>query len=252
MHRIATRELAVSLLDLGITRRDVCRIVGVGYNSTYRWQARLEPMHRADGPRCFRCDDLPPPDLDAYLYLLGQYLGDGHIRRSGRSMCLSICCCTDYPDVDRQVAEAMRLVARASVFYRARPGVGCRYVESTTVHWLHLFPQHGPGVKHARPIVLEPWQVELVDTDPRPLLRGLIHSDGWRGTNWTEKTVGGTTKRYTYSRYLFSNRSADIRGIFTGALDRLDIPWRQSNQWTISVAQRQAVAALDGFVGPKS
>ena len=252
MHQIATRELALGLLDLGITRRDVCRIVGVGYNSTYRWQARLEPMRSADGVRCFRCEDLPPPDPDAYLYLLGQYLGDGHIRRSGRSMCLSICCCTDYPAIDRAVAEAMRLVAGASVFYRARPGVACRYVESTTVHWLHLFPQHGAGVKHERPIVLEPWQVALVDTDPRPLIRGLIHSDGWRGTNWTEKTVGGTTKRYTYPRYMFSNRSADIRTIFAGALDRLDIPWRQSNRWTISVAQRQAVAALDEFVGPKS
>jgi hypothetical protein len=125
-------------------------------------------------------------------------------------------------------------------------------VESATIHWLHLFPQHGAGVKHERPIVLEPWQVELIDVDPRPLIRGLIHSDGWRGTNWTEKTVGGTTKRYTYSRYIFSNRSADIRRIFTDALDRLGVEWRQSNRWTISIARRQAVAALDEFVGPKS
>jgi hypothetical protein len=209
-------------------------------------------MHSADAPRCFRCLGLPPPDLASHLYLLGQYLGDGHIRRSGRSMCLSICCCTDYPDIDRAVAEAMRLVVGASVFYRSRPGVGCRYVESATIHWLHLFPQHGAGVKHERPIVLEPWQVELIDVDPRPLIRGLIHSDGWRGTNWTEKTVGGTTKRYTYSRYIFSNRSADIRRIFTDALDRLGVEWRQSNRWTISIARRQAVAALDEFVGPKS
>jgi len=83
--------------------------------------------------------------------------------------------------------------------------------------------------------------------DPR-----IIHSDGWRGTNWTTRTVGGTTKKYTYPRYQFSNRSADIRGIFTGALDRLGIAWRQSNQWTISVARREAVAALDAFVGPKT
>ena len=99
--------------------------------------------------------------------------------------------------------------------------------------------------------MLEPWQRELVAGDPRPLIRGLIHSDGWRGTNWTERRVAGTTKRYTYPRYQFSNRSADIRGIFTDALDLLGIAWRQSNQWTISVARRAAVAALDAFVGPK-
>lgn len=126
-----------------------------------------------------------------------------------------------------------------------------QYLGGITRQWLHLFPQHGPGVKHERAIVLEAWQRDLVETDPRPLIRGLIHSDGWRGTNWTTKTVGGTTKRYTYPRYQFSNRSDDIRGIFTDALDRLGIAWRQSNRWTISVARRDAVAALDEFIGPK-
>ena len=53
-------------------------------------------------------------------------------------------------------------------------------------------------MKHTRRIVLEPWQIELVRADPRPLIRGLIHSDGCRVTNWTERRVGGTTKRYTY------------------------------------------------------
>jgi hypothetical protein len=128
---------------------------------------------------------------------------------------------------------------------------GCTYVNCITRQWLHLFPQHGAGVKHERPIVLERWQRELVARDPRPLIRGLIHSDGWRGTNWTTKTVGGTTKKYTYPRYQFSNRSDDIRGIFTDALDLLAISWRQNNQWTISVAKRDAVATMDAFVGPK-
>jgi len=125
-------------------------------------------------------------------------------------------------------------------------------VQCITQKWLHLFPQHGVGRKHTRPIVLEPWQVALVDADPRPLIRGLIHSDGWRGTNWTERRVGGTTRRYTYPRYQFSNRSDDIRTIFTTALDRLGISWRQSNRWTVSVARREAVAVLDAFVGPKT
>ena len=240
------------MLELGLTRRDVCRILGVGYNSTYRWQSRLQPLHKASYIRCFRCHDMPLPDPAAYLYLLGQYLGDGHIRPSGRSRCLSISCCTDYPGVMREVEQAMQRVLAASVFHRGRPDVGCICVESTTLHWLCAFPQSGPGMKHTRPIVLEPWQIELIDADPRPLIRGLIHSDGWRGTNWTTKTVGGTTKKYTYPHYQFSNRSADIRGIFTDALDRLAIAWRQSNQWTISVARREAVAALDEFVGPKT
>src|SRR5947209_3314442 len=168
MHEIATRRIALELLDIGLTRRDVCRILDISYNSTYRWQRRLMPSPKA-APiiSCFRCNDDGPPDPDAYLYLLGQYLGDGHIRPSGRSICLSITCCTDYPEIDAAVAAAMRAVVNVSVFYRGRPGVGCRNVESTTRHWLHLFPQHGPGLKHERAIVLEPWQTALVDRDPR-------------------------------------------------------------------------------------
>jgi hypothetical protein len=252
MHEVPVRRLALDLLEIGLTRRDVCRILDVGYNSTYRWQDRINPSHKSSHIRCFRCRDEPPADPSAYLYLLGQYLGDGHIRRSGRTRCLSIACCTDYPGITQEVETAMRHVLAASVFQRTRPDVRCINVEACTKHCLCAFPQAAPGLKHQRPIVLEQWQLDLVDADPRPLIRGLIHSDGWRGTNWTTRTVGGTTKKYTYPRYQFSNRSADIRGILTGALDRLEIPWRQSNQWTISVARRDAVAALDTFVGPKT
>jgi hypothetical protein len=145
----------------------------------------------------------------------------------------------------------MRSSLGASVFYRSRPDAACVTVESTTRHWLCLFPQHGPGMKHTRAIVLESWQLEMVHADPRPLIRGLIHSDGCRVTNWTERRVGGTTKRYTYPRYFFTNASDDIRRIFTDALDLLGIAWRQSNPRNISIARREAVAALDEFVGPK-
>ena len=168
----------------------------------------------------------------------------------GRTWVLRIATCDDYPAVRAEVVEAIGQLVANPVHLVA--SAGCTYVGCITKQWLHLLPQHGAGVKHERPIVLEPWQVELVDADPRPLIRGLIHSDGWRGTNWTTRTVGGTTKRYTYPRYQFSNRSADIRGILTDALDRVGIAWRQSNQWTISVARREAVAALDEFVGPKT
>ncbi len=144
---------------------------------------------------------------------------------------------------------ALELVSGRRPFFVARDG--CHEVTTLWKHWPCLFPQHGPGMKHTRTIVLEPWQRELDEADPRPLVRGLIHSDGWRGTNWTRRTVGGTTKKYLYPRYQFSNRSDDIRGIFTAALDLLGIAWRQSNPWTISVARREAGAALDTFVGPK-
>lgn len=52
-------------------------------------------------------------------------------------------------------------------------------------------------------------------------------------------------------RYHFSNRSEDIIGLFTGTLDALDIPWRRSSSYIVSIYRKAATARLDEFVGPK-
>ena len=116
-------------------------------------------------------------------------------------------------------------------------------------HWLRLFPQHGPGRKHHRPIALSAWQRDITHQQPEDLLRGLIHSDGCRVIASIRAPKG---KHYTYARYYFSNRSADIRGIFCEHMDLLSIDWTQSMDYVIQVARRPAVEALDRFVRPKS
>lgn len=128
---------------------------------------------------------------------------------------------------------------------------GCHDQQTWWNHWPCLIPQHGPGKKHDRPIVLEPWQQDIVAAHPGRLLRGLFHSDGWRGDNVAVHRREGHVTRYRYPRYEFTNRSADIRELCTQALDRLDIAWRPNGPWRISVNRRGAVAALDEHVGPK-
>lgn len=128
---------------------------------------------------------------------------------------------------------------------------GCVQVKSYSSHWACVFPQHGPGKKHERPIVLEDWQEAIVEQCPREFIRGLIHSDGCRVTNWTTRIVAGEKKRYEYPRYHFTNESADIRDLFTGTLDSLGLEWRYNNRNTVSIARRDSVAALNEFVGPK-
>ena len=58
-------------------------------------------------------------------------------------------------------------------------------------------------------------------------------------------------KRYEYPRYFFTNGSADIIGLCTWALDLLGVAWRRPKYNTVSVARREAVAALDAFIGAK-
>jgi hypothetical protein len=113
--------------------------------------------------------------------------------------------------------------------------------------WPCLFPQHGRGRKHRRTIALAVWQVAIVEVRPDQFLRGLIHSDGWRGLN----RVRVKGRDYEYPRYQFSNPSADIRQLFTYACDLVGVAWRPWGTYHTSVARREAVALLDEFVGPK-
>jgi hypothetical protein len=124
--------------------------------------------------------------------------------------------------------------------------VGCVEVSAYWQHWPCLFPQHGPGKKHNRPIALVPWQVRIAHDHAGQLLRGLIHSDGCRVTNRVWKG------KYEYPRYFFTNRSPGLLEIFRAACDTLGIRYRDSKPDTISVARRHDVAALDAYVGPKT
>ncbi|MFB6396542.1 hypothetical protein [Polymorphospora lycopeni] len=129
-----------------------------------------------------------------------------------------------------------------------KKGRGYVAVQSYGKHWPCLLPQHGPGPKHLRPIVLAEWQRRVVADRPGDFLRGLFHSDGCRIDN----RVRRAGREYSYPRYLFTNRSVDILGLCRWALDLLGIAWRMNRPDSLSVARRDAVAALDRHVGPKS
>lgn len=128
---------------------------------------------------------------------------------------------------------------------------GCQEVLSYSKHWPCLFPQHGVGMKHTRKIELADWQQVIVDRYPGDFVRGLFHSDGYRGMNRVRRVLADGDHWYEYPRYLFVNMSQDILGLGGQALDRLGVEWRLSKPTTISVAKKDAVALLDTFVGPK-
>ena len=130
--------------------------------------------------------------------------------------------------------------------------VSLRLVEWGGVRWPELFPRVGPDGERDRPIVLEPWQQEIVDREPEAFLRGLIQSDGRRVINrFTTQLQSGRVAEYAYPRYFFSNGSAAVRGLFCASCERIGVDWTQSNRRTISVSHRRSVARLDAFLGPK-
>ncbi|MFD9501680.1 helix-turn-helix domain-containing protein [Streptomyces sp. NPDC060035] len=257
-HGPEVRHRAVAMLRNGVRNADVARKLNIPTGTISYWK-HMDRAKRGECPGahrypCPRCDG--ELDQAAYAYLLGLYLGDGHIiqNRAMKTPSLSITCADSWPGLMDRCESAMRTVFPENSVCRVRRK-GCREVKMYSKHLWCLFPQHGPGRKHERPIILEPWQQEIVDAHPWDFIRGLIHSDGCRNMNWTTRMVGGVRKRYEYPRYWFTNVSDDIRELYTDTLDKLGIEWthctRAGKKYNVSVARRASVALMDAHVGPK-
>ncbi|MFD7895978.1 hypothetical protein [Streptomyces sp. NPDC059743] len=255
MYDLKTRRRALALVDQGRSLNSVSKQTGISRAAIRSWRTRIDPLPRASAQSlpCPRCQPVPGPPADpaAYAYLLGLYLGDGCISPHPRTgYYLRIACADAWPGLIARCQAAIAAVRPEDRIYILQKQ-GCVAVTSYGQHWPCMFPQHGPGKKHHRRIILEPWQQRIVDAHPWELLRGLIHSDGCRVINWTTRVVAGEKKRYEYVRYFFTNLSADILRLFTDTLDAVGVAWRRANAKNISVAKRASVALMDAHVGAK-
>jgi hypothetical protein len=239
-------DTVLALFRQGANRCAIARATGIPRGTINDWVAGRTPRFAA--PSSVAPWEVPGFPLRAYSYLLGLYLGDGCVSEGARTTALRIFFDAKYPGIIGECVRAVRLVRPANrvAVFRRRP-TRCVVVQCCSQRWPMLFPQHGPGMKHERRIVLASWQREITGKHPRELIRGLIHSDGCRFIN----PVRVNGRRYAYTRYLFSNASDDIRGILCAHLDLLGIEWRPVGAREISIARRESVARLDGFVGPK-
>jgi hypothetical protein len=110
-------------------------------------------------------------------------------------------------------------------------------VNSYGVKWLRLFPQHGPGKKHTRPINPRSVATGAGRTLQVEFFKGCLDSEGSR----SRRIVGG--KNYPF--YGFSNETEDITGMFKSVCDRLGIHYTRPARNTISIARRADVARID-------
>ncbi|MDA2805570.1 helix-turn-helix domain-containing protein [Nocardiopsis suaedae] len=257
---------ALRLHAQGWTDRRVAESVGVSIWTVRHWRTGRRRGPRQESYREDRTTYCPlcagaPLDENAYAYLLGLYLGDGHIVRARKgTYLLAIYCSAIYTDLVEECRSSVRAVFPVKPFTREKPG--CTVVQAVSKHWPCIFPQHGPGPKHSRLIKLDAWQQEVVRAHPQQLIRGLFHSDGCRATNRVRRMVSGEWKYYEYPRYSFSNTSKDIHTILGDTLDQVGAKWKlvwvptkaahHQDTGTLSVAKRDSVALLDTFIGPKS
>jgi hypothetical protein len=261
-HPVHSRETVAEALrlisDRGLNHCEVSRRLGVARPTIRDWASGKLPHSFAPkeslygrscrGGICAVCggDEHDFQRLSsAYVYLLGLYLGDGTISHAHRGVFkLRVFLDMRYPGIVAECQAAMAAVFPYNSVNKLLTASNCYEVYSFSKSWPCLFPQHGPGKKHLRPIVLTAWQQDFVELIPHLLLRGLIHSDGCRSINTGR---GG----WTCPRYSFSNRSQDIHRIFRDTCDLLDLHWTRAGTDRTYVSRKADVATLDRYVGPK-
>lgn len=244
------------LRDAGHSALRISRLTGLPRSTVRGWVDGRSPraLRGAAGscPSCnqevHRYTELP----EAYVYLLGLYLGDGCMSEHRRKVWrLRIVLDLRYPGIVDECEAAMEAVMprnrvgrtlKSGGYAKPQDDPSSVEVSAYSRSWPCLFPQHGPERKHERPIVLAEWQRDLIAKTPELLLRGLIHSDGCRfintGTDWR------------CARYSFSNRSEDILGIFEAACALVGARCTRA-PYTVYVSRKADVARLDEFIGPK-
>lgn len=241
-----------SLVALGFSDYQVAKLTRVPRATVQRWRHReVAPLSAAPTIDPTRWH---VPDPVIYCYLLGSYLGDGHLTyKAPRTWTLRVSCDREYTAIIEEVRHAMEATFVGRRATKIQVSTGAADVVSICHPAIGLaFPQHGPGRKHSRQIVLAGWQLQLTRVHPEALIRGLIHSDGCRAENrFRTKLPSGRIAEYSYVRYFFSNLSADIRQIFIDHCALLGIRVTQSNHRNLSVAHRDSVAILERIVGPK-
>jgi hypothetical protein len=205
-------------------------------------------------PRCWRPSRSIRFEPADYAELLGLYLGDGCISDGPRTKRLRIALDAKYPVI---IEEARQLLERCftgnGVGVQQVPTYNHVYLSAYSKHLPCLFPQHGPGKKHERRIVLEEWQKELVDKAPWAFLRGCVRSDGCVFINGTDVH---RPQPYEYLSYEFSNLSEDIARLFVetsetlGLLPRINCDRR--GRWAVRINRRASVALMLEHVGLKT
>jgi Homeodomain-like domain-containing protein/LAGLIDADG DNA endonuclease family protein len=254
MHPPEVRAEAMRLIAAGINDCEISRQIGVPRRTILDWRRptyvpRQPAIPRETCPRCWRVARPVRFTGDDYAELLGLYLGDGCISEMRRTFRLRIALDTKYPGI---IEDGRRLLERCF----PHNGVGVQdvpayihvYLSTYSRHLPCLFPQHGPGKKHERPILLESWQRDLVEKAPWSFLRGCIRSDGCAFVN--------RTGPYEYLSYDFSNRSGDFVRLFVDICDLLDIKYRSNYNekrrlWHVRINRRGCVARMLRHVGLK-
>lgn len=260
MHSLATRLESLQLIEQGMSPSEVSRKTGIARSTIRDWVKNPRPK-RIEGDinsRIAQMFSSIHQYPEAYAYALAFYLGDGYIDKLPRTYRLRIFNDVKYPDITQRIRNCLSHLLPRNVVAIQEPSAGQGH-ENVSVIRCHstilpvLFPQHGPGKKHTRSLILLPWQEDIVDSWPQAFLRGLIESDGCRYRH-SQMRNG---RLYEYDHYAFSNQSKDLLRMAARVCERLGVrytcpPLEMGRGRCLYIRHSRDVEFLDSFIGPKS
>jgi hypothetical protein len=185
-----SRETVAEVLDLasdGLNNCEIARRTGVARPTVREWRTGRLPhsfeskpmLYRRPtdpGPRCTRCSSgkhrfdasrPPTPIFSGSTWATGAF-PEARETFTG-------CASPWTRNTRRSSTSALPRCRRSCLgtgFIASQPRRTMSRFHAYSKGWPCLFPQHGPGKKHEREIVLREWQQELVDLVPTLLLRG--------------------------------------------------------------------------------
>jgi hypothetical protein len=257
VHPPEVKARALALIEQGVNDCEISRRIGIPRGTIRDWRRpwyvpRDPTIPRETCPRCWRCAKPMRFTPDDYAELLGTYLCDGSISSYPRTKRLRIALDVKYPGI---IGDVRALLERCFPHNDVDEvqSIGCVHVSVYSTHPPCLFPQHGPGRKHERRIVLEPWQREHVEAAPWPFIRACIRTDGCTFINRTDVH---RDQPYEYLTYQFSNMSKDIVELFLGACQHVGVFTRVNRNsrglWDVRINRRDSVAPMLEHVGLKA
>lgn len=229
-------------LKEGVSIRQIARDLNVDHSTVHYWIKNGFTSSRNSGrlPDVDEIIDICKSNPSHYSYILGSYLGDGHIVKAGRSQKLTIYNDSRYSCIIKDQSNALQvLFPKNKIGNYKQLTSNCMEVMVHNISIPLMFPQHGPGKKHARDISLHDWQWDIVWEEPECFIKGLIDSDGCRYIH--KQTIKGKT--YAYPMYSFTNKSLDIINMYIRVMAKLDISTKptQNKSGIINVFTNKAV-----------
>jgi hypothetical protein len=254
MHPPQIRAEALALVEAGLNDCEISRRMGIPRSTVRDWRRPIYvprnelPLLPETCPRCWQPAKPMRFTSEDYAELLGFYLGDGCISDLRRTQRLRIALDTKYPGIIESARSLLdRCFPENPVDVIPYHDGACVNVSVYSSHLGCVLPQHGPGKKHERRIVLEAWQQGIIDGDPWAFIRACIWTDGCAFIN--------RTGPYEYLSYDFNNRSKDIVDLLARACVRVGVRYRLTGterRWSVRINRRASVALMQKHVGTKA